>query len=143
MNDYINSLTVEEKIIFLKIFCKLIKADGVIDSEEVNFLKSIASSYGIDNNTIVSIIKSSNSINTEYEASKITDRKKALQLVRELCLLANLDEDLNDVELDIIIDVARAMNIEDDKIILINRFVLDNLILAKTGRIIMEENDDE
>ena len=75
------------------------------------------------------------------EAKKITERTKALQLIKELCLLANIDKDLSDGELDIIIDVAEATNIEQDKVIQINRWVLNNLVLAKVGRIILEEDN--
>ncbi|MBQ8670995.1 MAG: TerB family tellurite resistance protein [Alphaproteobacteria bacterium] len=140
-DEYIKSLSQEERIVFLKLFCKLIKADGVIDADEITFLKSITSRYGMDNSVVVSIVRDSNAINIENEARKITDRRKALHLVHELCMLANLDEDLHENELDIIIDASRAMGIEDDKVILINRFVLDSLILAKTGRVIMEEDN--
>ena len=139
--EYIETLSHDEKVIFLKIFCKIIKADGVIEAEEINFLKLIAARYGIDNNTVVNIVKSSPSIDCVAEASKITNRQHALELVKEMCVLANIDESLNDKELDIIIDSARAMNVDDDKIILINRWVLDSLILTKTGRVILEKNN--
>ncbi len=58
-----------------------------------------------------------------------------------MCVLANIDNDLADAELDIVIDCARAMGVEDNKIVLINRWVLDSLILSKTGQIIMEQNN--
>ena len=141
--EYIKTLSIEEKIVFLKIFCCLIRADGNIDKEEIDFLKHIAAKYGIDNSTTVQIIKNSNAINPEYEAGKITTRQHGLELLKELCFLANIDENLHEKELDVIIAVGRAMNIEDEKIVLINRFVLDNLILSKTGRIILERNDNE
>ena len=140
--DYIKTLSYEEKIIFLKILCKMVKADGVIDNEEISFLKMVGARYGIDNSTMVSIIKSADSINGPAEAAKITNRQHALQLIKELCVLANIDEDLHDHELDIIIDTARAMNVEDERIILINRWVLDSLILSRTGRIIMEQDNE-
>lgn len=139
--EYIQTLSYDEKIIFLKLLCKIIKADGVIDNEEIAFLKMVAARYGIDNNTMISIIKSADSINGPAEASKIKNRQHALQLIKELCVLANIDEDLHDTELDIIIDAARAMNVEDERIILINRWVLDSLILSRTGRIIMEQDN--
>ncbi|MBO6280969.1 MAG: hypothetical protein J6N49_00410 [Alphaproteobacteria bacterium] len=140
--DYSKTLSYEEKIIFLKILCIMVKADSVIDNEEINFLKMVGARYGIDNSTMVSIIKSADSINGPAEAAKITNRQHALQLIKELCVLANIDEDLHDHELDIIIDTARAMNIEDERIILINRWVLDSLILSRTGRIIMEQDNE-
>lgn len=140
--DYIKELTQEEKLVFLKIFCKLIKADGAIEKQEVEFLKLLSSRYGVSNNVVVNIIKQANVIDCLAEAKKITNRQHALELVKELCVLANIDEDLYDDELDIIIDVARAMNIEDDKVLLINRWVLDSAIVARTGEIIMERSHE-
>lgn len=139
-DDYISTLSFNEKIVFLKIFCCLVRADGNIDADEINFLKSIAARYGVDNNMVVSIIKDTN-IDYVAEARNITDRQHALQLVKEMCVLANIDNDLADAELDIVIDSARAMGIEDEKIVLINRWVLDSLILTKTGQIIMEQSN--
>jgi len=139
-SDYISTLSFDEKIVFLKIFCCLVRADSKIDNDEINFLKSIAARYGVDNNTIVGIIKGPQ-INYVEEARKINNRKHALQLVKEMCVLANIDNDLADAELDIVIDSARAMGIEDEKIVLINRWVLDSLILTKTGEIILEQNN--
>ncbi|MBR6356181.1 MAG: hypothetical protein IKR92_04935 [Alphaproteobacteria bacterium] len=139
-SDYISTLSYDEKIVFLKIFCCLVRADGKIEADEISFLKDIAGRYGIDNNTVVSIIKEPR-INYVDEARKIKSRQHALQLVKEMCVLANIDNDLADNELDIVIDSARAMGIEDNKIVLINRWVLDSLILSKTGEIIMERDN--
>lgn len=140
-DDYIKSLSSTEKLVFLKLLCKMIKADATIDNDEINFLKIAAARYGVDNNTMVNIIKGADRIDVSEEAAQITNREHALQLIKELCVLANIDDDLHDNELDVIIDAARAMNIEDDKVVLINRWVLDSLILSKTGKIIMEEEN--
>ena len=139
-NDYIKTLSNEEKLIFLKIFCCLIRADSNIDAEEITFLKKIAARYGVDTNTVIGIIKTPK-IDCVAEARKITSRPHALQLVKEMCVMANIDNDLADEELDVVIDCARAMGVEDEKIVLINRWVLDSLILTKTGQLIMEENN--
>ena len=64
----------------------------------------------------------------------------ALELLKELCFLANVDDSLHDKELQTLIKISRAMGIEDERLILINRFVLDVAILEKTGRIIMEKD---
>jgi len=139
--DYIKTLSNEERIIFLKAFCAMVRADGVVDAEEINFLKEISQRYGVENSVVVEIIKNAASMDVVAEARKINNRQHALQLIKELCVLANIDEDLHDNELDVIIDIAHAMNVEDDKIILINRWVLDNFILSKTGQIILEQNN--
>ena len=140
-DDYINELSMLEKTVFLKLFCKMIKADSTVDNDEIDFFKMIAARCGVDNATLVGIIKETDSINVSAEAAQITNRYHSLQLIKELCVLANIDDDLHDNELDIVIDAAHAMNVEDDKVVLINRWVLDSLILSKTGKIIMEEEN--
>lgn len=140
--NYIQSLNTEEKLVFLKLFCKMVRADGVLEGGEIDFLKAVARRYGIDNATMVNVIKNAGNIDIIAEAAKITNRSHALQLIKELCVLANIDQDLHDTELDIVIDAARAMNVEDDKVVLINRYVLDSMILAKTGEIILEQEND-
>ena len=140
--EYIKTLSEEEKIVFIKMLCCLINSDHKIDKEEIAFLKSIVKKYGIANAVISQIIKSVDSINYVEEASKITDRSHALELLREMCFAANVDDDLHDDELEIIINAAHAMNIEDEKLILINRFVLDSIILYKTGCRIMEKENE-
>ena len=137
--EFIAKLSYEEKIVFLKAFCKLIKADGVIDEKELEFLKAVAGRYGLDKQEVLDVIHNISSVDCVKEASKITNRKHALQLIKELCLLANVDEDIHDKELDIIIDMAEAMGIEEDKIVKINRWVLNNIVLAKVGHVILED----
>ena len=68
----------------------------------------------------------------------ITERPKALQLVKELCYLANSDTGLDDREIDFIIDVAEKVNIDSEKLKQINKWVLDKIVLQKTGEIILE-----
>lgn len=139
--DYIKTLSNDEKLAFLRIFCAMVRADGAVDAEEITFLKKISLRYGIDNATVIDIIKNAANISLIEQARKITNRKHALQLIKELCVLANIDEDLHDSELDIIIDVARTCGVEDDKVVLINRWVLDSFILSKTGEIILEQSN--
>ncbi len=140
-SKYIQELTQEEKLVFIKIFCKLINIDNSVEKEEIEFLKVISNRYAMDNNIVVDIIKSAKSIDCIAEARKVTNRQHALELIKELCVLANVDDEVDDTELDIIIDVAEAMGIEEEKILLINRWVLDSAIVAKTGQIIMERDN--
>ena len=87
--EYIKELTNEEKIVFLKIFCRMIKADGSIDTEEVKFLKEIAKHFGVDGDAVVGIIKMSDSIDYVAEARKITNRKHKKQLHKQIRLKLN------------------------------------------------------
>ena len=142
MDDrYIGELSQEEKLAFIKIFCKLINIDNSVEKEEIEFLKVISSRYGVPNNIVVEVIKTTKSINHKEEARKITKRQHVLELIKELCVLANVDDEVGDNELDMIVDVAEATGIEDEKVLLINRWVLDSAIVLKTGQIIMERNN--
>ena len=140
-SKYISELTQEEKLSFIKIFCKLINIDNTVEKEEIEFLKLIAGRYGVPGNVVIEVIRANKSIDHKAEARKITNRQHALELIKEMCVLANVDNEVGDNELDMIVDVAEAAGIEDEKVLLINRWVLDSAIVLKTGQIIMERNN--
>ena len=135
---YIAGLTAEERRIFVECFCCMVYSDAKVAKEEINFLKEIGKMYGIEEKEIVSFLQNINKQATLEKTTQITDRKKSLQLVKELCYLANSDTGLDDEEIDFIIDVAEKMKIESDKIKQINKWVLDKIVLLKTGDIILE-----
>lgn len=138
--NYIPTLNDQDRRTFVECFCCMVYADGNVAKEEINFLKEIGKLYGIQEQDIVFILKNMNRDQVLTKVSAITDRKKALQLVKELCYLANSDSGLEDSEIDFIIDVAEKLNVESDKIKQINKWVLDRILLQKTGEIILEIN---
>lgn len=136
--DYIAELTAEEKRLFVECFCCMVYADGNVAKEEIEFLKGIGKIYGVEEKDIVLILKEMNKDAVLEKVKQLTDRKKSLQLVKELCYLANSDNSLEDAEIDFIIDVSEKLNVESDKIKQINKWVLDRILLQKTGEIILE-----
>lgn len=136
--EYIATLSPEEKRIFVESFCCMVCSDKKVAKEEIDFLKNIGKMYEIPESDIVNIMKSLNKEQILAKVGQITERKKALQLVKELCFLANSDSGLDDDEIDFIIDIAERLNVENDKIKQINKWVLDKLVLLKTGDIILE-----
>ena len=118
----------------------MVYSDKKVAKEEIMFLKSIGKLYGIEEKEIVGILQNLNRTEVMEKTSKISDRKKSLQLVKELCFLANSDTGLEDDEIDFIIDIAERMNVESDKIKQINKWVLDKIVLLKTGNIILEND---
>jgi uncharacterized tellurite resistance protein B-like protein len=73
------------------------------------------------------------------EVGKITNRRAALELVKEMCMLAHADEKLSDEETLFIGKVGQAMGVTPDKIEQISGWVIDRLILLEEGKIIFEE----
>jgi len=136
--NYIQTLDDNEKRIFVECFCCMVYSDKNVAKEEIEFLKDIGKMYGIQENEIVTILKNMKRDEVLNKVTQISDRKKSLQLVKELCYLANSDSGLDDAEIDFIIDVAETMNVESDKIKQINKWVLDKILLQKTGEIILE-----
>ncbi len=136
---YITTLSLEEKKAFLDCFCCMICSDKQVAKEEIEFLKNIGKMYEVPEKDIVAIMKNLNRTEIiENISTQITERKKALQLIKELCFLANSDSGLDDAEIDFIIDIAERLNIENEKIKQINKWVLDKIVLLRTGDIILE-----
>ena len=140
--DYIAKLSTEEKKIFVESFCCMVYSDGNVAKEEIEFLKNIGKLYGISEQEIVAILKGMNKEQVMNRVSQITERPKALQLVKELCYLANSDTGLDDNEIDFIIDVAERVNVDSEKLKQINKWVLDKIVLQKTGEIILETENN-
>ena len=69
----------------------------------------------------------------------ITSRPKALMLIKDLCMTANSDVDLADNEIDYILDIAEAMNIEPTMVKDINTIVNEYLALSEKARILLEQ----
>ena len=115
----------------------LVRVDGYIETEEVDFLNMVAQKYGIDSSVVIGIIGESENLVLADEVRKINSRTHIMQLIKELCFFANIDENLDEKEVDFIIQVAQLSNIEGEKVVQINRWVLDSLALNKVGKTIL------
>ena len=137
--EYISALSTVEKQIFVECFCCMICSDKNVVKEEIEFLKKIGKMYDIAEKDIVMVMKSLNKEEILDKVANISTRSKALHLIKELCYLANTDSGLDDNEIDFIIDVAERLNIENDKIKQVNKWVLDKILLQKSGDVILEK----
>ena len=69
----------------------------------------------------------------------INNRRAALELIKEMCVLAHADDELSDSETLLIGRVGRAMGVELEKIEQISKWVIDRLVWLEEGKIIFEE----
>ena len=136
---FINTLSSGERFVFLKIICGLIASDRQVTKEELLYLKEVALKYHTTSETLVDMIKTSNRKSSVILARKITDRSKALVLIKDLCMVANKDTELEDHEIEYILDIADAMQIEPIKVREINDIVNEYLFVAKKASIILEQ----
>ena len=73
------------------------------------------------------------------QARMITDRAKALMLIKDMCMVANIDSSLEDSEIDYILDIAAAMHIEPERVKEINAVVNEYLAVSQKACILLEQ----
>lgn len=138
--EYVADLSLEEKLVFLRMIIRLIGKDGRIDDSERNFMKELAGKYQIPKQYSVQINQPMSEDELIVSAINVLDRKKSLYLIKELLTVANSDDDLDDSEVDFVIKVSKALGIEDEKVAEINQFVLDQMSLLDRYRAALELN---
>lgn len=134
------ALNENEKRVFTKILCRLIRADGNFDVNEIHFLGDYAKRYEIPIEEIRAIIRISATDDVVAEAANIREHSKAVELVKEMCLLANSDDNFADQELDFILQITDQINIDLETIIKINNQLL--LPEQEDGQFELPQNND-
>ena len=135
----VSQLGENQKIAFMQVFAKLAARDGKIGDDEREFIKSMALTYGVPAKRVEEIWKPIDDTELFNELKNIKNRKAALMLIKEMCILANADENLSDDEVLFIGQVGEAMGVEVSKIQEISEWVLERLIWLEKGRLIFEE----
>lgn len=137
--QYLAEMSDDEKIIFFKVLTRLARVDGKLDDNERDFIREIALVYSVPANRFEEIINVNSDDEIVAEVKKIKKRKLALELIKEMCLLANTDSDLSDNETLLIGRVGQAMGVELEKIQQISQWVIDRIIWLEEGKIIFEK----
>ena len=136
--EYVKSLTSQEKVLFIRMIIALIGEDDEVDVKERNFIKEISRQYKISKSEFDLVQIRCSGEELINEAADILDRNKSLFLIKELLTVANTDNNLDDREIDFIIQLSTALNIEDEKIMEINQLVLDQINLLERYHVVME-----
>lgn len=137
--EYLKDMDEDQKVIFLKALTRLAKIDGHLDENEREFIRNIALVYGVPGTRFDEIIKVSSDDEIVENVKALKDRKVALQLIKEMCLLANSDSDLSKNETILICRIGEAMGVELDRIQQISRWVIDRIIWLEEGKILFEK----
>lgn len=137
--NFIDTLSAAERFIFVKVICGLVAADRKVTREELIYLKELALKFGVGAENISTMVKTADKAALLKQARMITKRPKALMLIKDLCMTANSDANLADSEIDFILDVAEAMNIEPTIVKDINAVVNEYLALSQKACILLEQ----
>lgn len=138
--NFIATLSQAERFIFLKVICGMVAADRKITREELMYLKDVAAKYEVSAESLSVMIKTADRQGLIKQARMITSRPKALMLIKDLCLVANNDIEFADQEIDYILDIAEAMNIDPDRVKEINTVVNDYLAVSERARALLEQD---
>jgi len=133
----LETLTDDQKVVFLKALLFLSQQDGEVDNDEIVFIKKMAKKYRVKN--VQKVFEHTTEAQLLGELKVLTSRRAALDLIKELFLLGHSNMDLRVEEILFINRVANALDISPEKVEQISRFVIDMLILQEQGKIIFEE----
>ena len=137
--NILSKLNEDQRIAFMKALASLANADGKLDKEEIEFIKDVAIIYGVPETRVQEILQISN-VDEVVDAVKVIDnRRAALELIKEMCVLAHTDNELSDSEVLLIGRVGQAMGVELEKIEQISQWVIDRVIWLEEAKLIFEE----
>lgn len=148
-DDYIQQLSETEKVTFVRALIFLIKSDGSFDDRERECIHEIVNIYNIKDKVAAINAPMGEDILLTEIANTINDRHKALLLIRELLTMAHVDEELGDAEVNFIEKVAAKLNIEPEKVLQINKLVLErkdwlvkSAVVMESAQFLIEEKQD-
>lgn len=129
-----------QRLAFLKAFSHLARADGAFTEDEKKFILDTARLFGIHDDKRAEIIEPYSDEEIIKEVKQITDRRAALELIKELCVLAHSDDSVSDTETLLIGHIGQAMGVEPEKIQQISNWVIDRIIWLEEAKLIFEED---
>lgn len=137
--SYLSEMSEDDRVIFLKVLMRLAKADGNVDEGEEAFIAELMKAFEIPQSRENEVRSNASDDDVVQEAKKIENRRTAMELVKEMCMLANSDGDLSDRETLLIGRVGKAMGLELEKIEQIGQWVIDRIVWLEEGKIIFEK----
>lgn len=137
--NYLFELSEDEKIIFLRVFSKMAHIDGHMDENEKEYIRYVAMSLDIAPQKVHKIFADNEDKEIIRDVAAIKNRRVALELIKEMCVLAHTDDKFTDEEILFIGKVGEALGVELEKIEQISNWVVDRLIWLNQGKIIFEE----
>ena len=134
-----DNLSEEQKMLFLRALARLASVDGSFDEEELSFIKYIANQHGVSDKELSDAIESDSDETVLKDLKTVKSRRLALEIIKEMCVLAHIDDNLADEEVMFIGKCGLAMGVEPEKTEQISNWVIDRIIWLEQAKIIFEE----
>lgn len=137
-DDFISTLNADEKLLFLRSLLAMIKADGRIDDKERALAHELARLYDVAGCSEVLKNPQPKSMLLNEMKALAGNRKKAMLLLRELLIIAHIDDDFDEKEMSFVEEAARALEIDERLVLELNQLILDYKLLQVMAGKIME-----
>ena len=135
-DDFISTLNADEKLLFLRSLLAMIKADGRIDDKERALAHELARLYDVAGCSEVLKNPQPKSLLLNEMKALAGNRKKAMLLLRELLIIAHIDDDFDEKEMSFVEEAARALEIDERLVLELNQLILDyKLLQVRAGKI--------
>ena len=135
-DDFISTLNADEKLLFLRSLLAMIKADGRIDDKERTLAHELARLYDVAGCSEVLKNPQPKSMLLNEMKALAGNRKKAMLLLRELLIIAHIDDDFDEKEMSFVEEAARALEIDERLFLELNQLILDyKLLQVRAGKI--------
>ncbi|MBQ9034956.1 MAG: TerB family tellurite resistance protein [Alphaproteobacteria bacterium] len=136
--SYLPEATAEQKKAFFQALVCLSGIDGHMGDEEVDYIMKVAKTYNINSFSEISNFSSVDEVIANVK-EQINYRPLALELLREMCTLAHVDNVLSDEETLLIGKIGLALGIKIEKIEQISEWVVEHIIWCEQAKLIFEE----
>lgn len=135
-DDFISTLNADEKLLFLRSLLAMIKADGRIDDKESALAHELARLYDVAGCSEVLKNPQPKSMLLNEMKALAGNRKKAMLLLRELLIIAHIDDNFDEKEMSFVEEAARALEIDEWLVLELNQLILDyKLLQVRAGKI--------
>ena len=135
-DDFISTLNADEKLLFLRSLLAMIKADGRIDDKERTLAHELARLYDVAGCSEVLKNPQPKSMLLNEMKALAGNRKKAMLLLRELLIIAHIDDDFDEKEMSFVEEAARALEIDERLVLELYQLILDyKLLQVRAGKI--------
>ena len=136
---YLPSATPAQKRAFFQALVCLSGVDGHTDQEEIDYINKKALACNMTD--FADICNFADAHEVIKNVKIIDNRALALELIREMCTLAHVDNALSDEETLFIGKIGKAMNIEIEKIEQISQWIVEHIIWREQAKLIFEEQN--
>lgn len=137
--DDFDFLTLEQKTVFIRTLIHLAKTDGDFDESEMEYITILADMHGISHDEVMKFKKEDTEESILAAIKIVNNRRIALELIKELFMLAHTDNKLSEEEMIFIGKCGVAMGIELEKIEQISNWVIDRIVWLEQAKIIFED----